>query len=441
MKIPFLNRFHELDKLNEHQNSPLVVLFGRRRVGKTELIKKWSTNLIHQKIYYSQAIEASEKAQIEQICEDLKGLFPESITISSWKEFLSLLTFVKTPCTIILDEFPYFIKTNPTVASQLQRWIDHHQVDHINLVILGSSQSMMDQIFLNSTSPLYERADLILHLRPLEYKYFCQAMELEICDPNSFELYSLVGGIPRYWKYAFKIKDPIALANKMYFGRDAYLENEPDRLLKDEDIHGMQAKTIFEIIGRGASKPSEIASKMEIHQTGLSKPLKILMNTHLIGRSIPFGENTRNSKKTLYEINDVAMAFWYGTYSPHRSRWHLYSQLDKSKLIHDHASRILEKFYLSLFPDAAVYWENNLEFDCVRFMEGNSKKIIISEIKHRVLSKQDRDTLENKVLKNYEQSKLKKLYPLGKIEILDTRDILNFSQLPLVSKYKDLDFN
>ena len=219
---------------------------------------------------------------------DFEGIIPEGLTASSWMELFPILSLIREDCVIVIDEFPYLVRTTSSLPSQLQRWIDHKQPDCVQLVLLGSSQTMMNDIFLSSSSPLFERANQIIHLQPMSYKHFCEALTIDPRQIDSFEKFSLIGGVPKYWAHIDKDWDVCKIADELYFKKGAHLESEPDRLLKDEDISGMQAKAIFEALGRGAQRPSEIANRLGIKQTGLSKPMNILLQTSLVTRALPF---------------------------------------------------------------------------------------------------------------------------------------------------------
>ncbi len=422
MKAKFINRHLELKTLNQSR-AKLIVVFGRRRIGKTTLIEKWGEG---KNFSYTQAIEGSEVVQIEQMVSDLKAIIPDGIHPRTWNELLSSLKHGKGRRIIVLDEFPYLVRTNGSLPSLLQKWVDHDQPNEVQLVVLGSSQNMMHSLFLNSTSPLYERADLILKLEPMSYKHFCEACDYDALDMESFLKFSIIGGIPRYWTYMKGLKSVIDLAEQLFFEKSARLEDEPDRLLKDEEIVGQQAKAIFESIGRGAAKPSEIAARMGIPQTALSKPLSILINSNLVSRILPFAETPRNAKKTIYTMDDYALRFWYQVYSPHRSRWNHYERDFKMKLIRDHASKVLEDEYRKLFPEGARYWEgDSMEFDCVRYTPKNVKKIIITEIKLKQLSENLKTSLEKEIREKFLSSKLSKVFQLDHVEVLGGEDILS----------------
>lgn len=398
------------------------MVFGRRRIGKTTLVDRWGAS---QPYCYSQAIEGSESIQISQITADLADVLPRGLNPRSWAELLPILSLISRKCVIAIDEFPYLVKSQPSLPSRLQKWLDHDRPKNLRLILLGSSQTMMNSLFLNSSAPLYERADLILHIQPMGYRFFCQAIGADHLDINQFEKYSLVGGVPRYWASVKPQESVEDLAERLFFGRFAQLESEPDRLLKDEDINGMQAKSILECVGRGAHKPSEIAARMGIEQTALSKPLQVLLHTSLIKRSLPFGESTRNAKRTLYSIADYALMFWYGSFSPHRSRWHVYSAERKHQIIHVHASFVLEDAYRSLFADGARYWDGKAaEFDCVRHAPNDSTQLIITEIKHREIKTSEKAKLTQEIAKKFSESKLASKYGLAHIEIFGTAEVL-----------------
>ena len=422
--MKFVNRTSELDLLNATRPG-LTVVFGRRRIGKTALVEKW---IAGKSAVYSQAIEGAQSLQIDQLVSDVHQILPEGIVPKNWSEFLAGLSLCIEPTIFVLDEFPYLVKTSPELPSLLQSWIDHKMPEDFKLVLLGSSQTMMHDVFLDSRSPLYERAGSILHLKELSYVDYCKALEIECLDLDSFENFSLVGGIPKYWELISPTLKAEVNATSLFFQKSARLEAEPDRLLRDEGISGQQARSIFESIGRGASRPSEIASRMGLHQSSLSGAMQLLTHASMVARETPFGENPEKSKKSLYKISDVALRFWYNVFSPHRSRWHLYSPEKKSLLVHEHASTVLEDIYRSFYPDAARYWEGqSIEIDSVRYDPLNIKSIIISEIKHRDLNDARRQQERNKLEDKYKRSKLSKKYDLSEIEVLDTRDVLELA--------------
>jgi AAA+ ATPase superfamily predicted ATPase len=335
MKLTFTNRTAELKELDAAATaSGLLVVFGRRRVGKTRLLAHW---LKPHHGLYSQAIEAAKETQLEQVFRDIQDRLTTAIVPKSWAELFELLTLQKRQLIFCLDEFPYLVAADPSLPSVLQRWLDHDKPRHFLLILSGSSTRMMNDLFLNRSAPLYGRARKLLHIEPMSYAAFCMACRLNPADMESFTRFALVGGIPKYWEFVESKASAIDLADELFFGFAPYLDQEPVRILRDEGISGANAVSVLEVIGRGAEKPSEMAARLGTVQTNLSRLLQQLLDASVLAREIPFGESPRSTKKTRYRIQDPALRFWFRVYSPHRTRWQHYSKAEKLKLLHDHS--------------------------------------------------------------------------------------------------------
>ena len=144
------------------------------------------------------------------------------------------------------------------------------------------------------------------------------------------------------------------------------MEQEPQRILRDEGVIGLNAVAVLEAVGRGAERPSEIASRLGTAQTNLSRLLQQLLDASILARELHFGESVRSTRRILYRIQDPTMRFWFRVFSPHQSRWRTYTATQKRKLIHDHAATVFEDVCRARFPGAQRYWESNLELDLVR---------------------------------------------------------------------------
>ncbi len=408
MDIKFLNRNKDIDDFKQEVHAAnLVVLMGRRRIGKTELICEWARR--GGVMAYSQAIEkASPQQQIQQIWADIKSWVPIEIEPKTWEELLNLMALPKQELVFVFDEFPYLVASDASLPSRIQKWLDHHCPRHITLCLAGSSQTMMQQLFFDDKSALYGRARRILNIRPLAYRYFCEALDAEPMSQSSFLHYSMVGGIPKYWRAFQPHWQPQEAADHLFFGDNAFFDNEMLRLTSDENISSASSMAALEAIGRGAHKPSEIAGRLAIKQTSLNKVLSSLVASHLVKREIPFGESERSSKRSLYRVVDPFVLFHYGVYSPHRSRWSVYELATKQKLLGDHASQIFEEIYRSLFPSAARYYEGgDIEIDCVRYTSEST--IRVSEIKFRTVGAQEKSSLIERLRKNVARSQLARL--------------------------------
>ena len=418
VRLAFTNRTRELESLDASARvGGLVVLFGRRRVEKTRLLTHW---LEKRSGVYSQAIEAAVPMQIEQTVRDIGSALPQGIQPKTWMEFFELLRYGPAETVLCLDEFPYLVASDPSLPSVAQRWLDHHRPEGFTLVLSGSSTGAMNDCFLNRAAPLYQRARKLIHLEPMDYAAFCGACGLDRSSRESFTRYALVGGIPKYWEFVEAGATALNLAEELFFGRSAFLEDEPVRILREERIAGLTPLSVLEAVGRGASKTSEIAARLGTAQTNLGRTLQQLLDASLLEREIPFGESLRTTKKTHYRIGDPALRFWFRVYSPHRSLWHRLTIEEKTKLLHDHAATVFEDYCRSRHPDAARYWEAGAEFD---FLRKDGDGVVVSEVKFKKLTAAEKTGLKKQLAEKWKSSAAAHRYPRATFEILDNSEL------------------
>lgn len=419
MELSFTNRGAELKELDRAATTGgLLVVFGRRRVGKTRLLAHW---LSQRGGYYSQAVESTSDIQLEQTYRDIQPQLSTSVQPKSWAEFFEILGLQKKKRWILcLDEFPYLVAADPSLPSVLQRWLDHSQPKQSLVILSGSSTRMMNDVFLDRSAPLYGRARKLLHVQPMSYAAFCRACRLIPGEIESFARFALVGGTPKYWEFVDPAASVLELADELFFGFAPYLDQEPARILRDEGISGLNALSLLESIGRGAEKPSEIAARLGTAQTNLSRVLQQLLDSSILERELPFGESVRSTKRTRYRIHDPTLRFWFRVYSPHRSRWHGYPEPVKQKLLHDHVSTVFEDFCRQRFPDASRYWEGDLEFDFVRSeTHGDGKAtLIVSEVKWKEIALEEQQQIVKHLEQTWQRSGLRDKYANVAFEVL-----------------------
>jgi AAA+ ATPase superfamily predicted ATPase len=384
MHVEFVDRAREMAELNAAARSGgLLVVYGRRRVGKTRLLRRW---LETRGGLYSQAIEAQGDMQLQQVFQDLGPRLGTQIVPKTWSELLEILALQKRRWIACLDEFPYLTGVDPSLPSRLQAWLDHSLPRGCLLILAGSSTRMMHDLFLHRASPLYGRARKILHVEPMDYAAFCQACGQDAENPASFEKFACVGGIPKYWEFVEPRQNVTRLAESLYFDFAPYMEQEPQRILRDEGVAGLNALAVLEAVGRGAERPSEIASRLGTAQTNLSRLLQQLMDASILHRELPFGESVRSTKKVLYRIQDPTLRFWFRVFSPHQSLWRSYPAAQKRKLIHDHAATVFEDTCRARYPGARRHWESGLEIDLVAPDPEDRRGLFVAEVKWRRLT-------------------------------------------------------
>jgi AAA+ ATPase superfamily predicted ATPase len=413
----FVNRERELAALDRAAaDGGLLVVFGRRRVGKTRLLREW---LQQHDGAYTQAIEAPVDLQLEQVMQDIRLHVATDIVPKSWAEVLEVLALQKKPWRLCLDEFPYLTSVDSSLPSRLQRFLDHQMPKGCLLMLSGSSTGMMHNLFLHRAAPLYGRARRVLHVTPMDYAAFCRARRLDPEDADSFERFAMVGGIPKYWEFVDAEADAVALAEALFFGFSSYMEQEPHQLLRDEGVAGLNALAVLEAVGRGAERPSEIASRLNTKQTNLSRLLQQLLDASMLTRELPYGESVRSTKRVLYRIVDPSTRFWFRVYSPHQSRWLTYAVKEKRTLIHAHAASVFEDICRAQVLGAQRYWESGAEFDLVGVDPQNDKGLLVAEIKWRHVTPAERRRLTDSLTQRWARTSVAARHPRVRFDVID----------------------
>lgn len=220
------NEIYELERvLNPETPAKFVVVYGRRRLGKSTLIKRV---LMPEDIYYM-ALDLVDNVQISILQDLLSQKFPEMgmTKFTGWEELLLMLNrLTERQFTLCLDEFPYLVKHSPALPSILQKIIDSKNLKY-NIVICGSSQRMMQDMILSQSEPLYGRADAIIDVRPIPLPYLQHGFHI---DPiATIEEYAVWGGVPRYWELREEYPSLMEAIRGMLLGPTAVLYEEPKK--------------------------------------------------------------------------------------------------------------------------------------------------------------------------------------------------------------------
>jgi AAA+ ATPase superfamily predicted ATPase len=316
--MKFVDRLEELKRLSAALNSAtpsFVVVYGRRRLGKSTLIKKV---LSPADVYYM-AGQTERSHQIELLAKEIGLRFEgfDRVVYPHWNALFEALNFrAQERFTLCLDEFPYMAKSSPELPSLLQKLIDSKTLRY-NIVLCGSSQQLMQGLFLDAASPLYGRADQILKLSPIPVSYL---REVLVCPAQeAIEEYAVWGGVPRYWEIRLQSSSLNEAIKYNLLNAQGLLFDEPYRLFIDDMRDIVQAATLLSFIGNGVNRLSEIAARTNKPATSLSGPLDNLITLGYIQREIPFGDSPRNSKKGLYKVADPFMDFYFRFVVPNRS--------------------------------------------------------------------------------------------------------------------------
>ena len=320
MKLRFLDRIDERKRLARAlraQGGALAVLYGRRRCGKSTLIQQVAGP---HDVYYL-ADQREPALQIRDLAAEIARLVPgfSSAAYMSWDSLLQNLNHrLDRRISLCLDEFPYLVQLSPELPSLLQKYIDLPGAKNLNIILCGSSQGMMRGLVLDKAAPLYGRAVEILKIQPLQAGWIRQGLGLKGAD--AVEAFSLWGGVPRYWELASQFATLEDAICELVLDRNGILHDEPLRLLVDDMRSAVQPYSLLSVIGQGCHRMSEIAGRLGKPATSLNRPLAHLMDLGYVRREIPFGENEKSTKRSLYKISDPFLTFYFRFLQPNKSR-------------------------------------------------------------------------------------------------------------------------
>lgn len=309
----------ELDQLYSQNSFQLFVLYGRRRVGKTSLLREFCKD--KKAIFYS-AEQSNEKLNLEKFSTLVFQHYRES-TLEPFTSWENALVYINNrqqeePLVLVFDEFPYLANINPTILSVLQHLIDHKlQFGKIFLVLCGSYMGFMEREVLGAKSPLFGRRTAQLHMKPFDYHTSVKFLK-GFTDEEKLMLYGAFGGTAMYLQQVRSDKSLKENIQNVFLKPIGYLYEEPLLLLRQEVQEPGVYCAIIEAIAGGASKSNEIATKTGEEAAKCLKYMKTLQELGIVEKETPFGEK-ESSRKTLYSLSDFMFRFWYRYVASNRS--------------------------------------------------------------------------------------------------------------------------
>lgn len=366
--MAFYCREEELRKLNRRYSDDrfeCIIIYGRRRVGKTALINEFCKD--KPTIFFS-ALNTTEKENLEAFSKAIMSYErpgAEDVPIfKSYDSALEELTILseKERVVVVIDEYPYLAKAKPAISAMLQHLIDHKwNESKMYLILCGSSMSFMENQVLGNESPLYGRRTGQFKIEPLDYKdtaVFHPSMSIE----DKALIYGITGGIPHYInKLDVRTSLDEALLNN-FFERSSYLYEEPGNLLKQELREPAIYNAIIKSIAEGASRLNDITTKVGEDNPVVSKYLKTLMDLGIVKKETPITE--KPGKKTIYLLADNFFRFWY-RFVPANI-----SSIDSGRIMNTYPKAVKQYFtdYMGLIfekmcQDYLLYYAENLPIE------------------------------------------------------------------------------
>lgn len=383
----FHNRTKELDQLEKFylsEDKEFMVVYGRRRLGKTRLLKEFTKK--YSGLFFScplcTAKEALRLFQMQMV-SSLKEPLLSQTSFPGWPEAFKYAfeQATRNKMIIVLDEFPYLMRSVPGIDSIVQHLWDNTE-DAVKLILCGSHVSVMRDHVMGVKAPLYGRRTYTINLGPMSFA------DISLFYPKvSFEeyvhWYALFGGVPAYAERASKFQNAESALIDMVLSPDGNLYQEPDFLVNEELREPGVYFSVLRSLASGQTKPNQISQDAGVLHSSINKYLDTLRKMHIIEKRIPITEkNPTKSTKGLYFIRDNFLKFWFRYIFPNKTiielgngkaLFHQMIKKDLNILLgHIYEDICIQKFQTDSQDISGYkainmgrYWDKNIEIDII----------------------------------------------------------------------------
>jgi AAA+ ATPase superfamily predicted ATPase len=328
-----------LDNLWETTNATLLILYGRRRVGKTRLLTHWMKHHSDQAIYWV----AEPTSALDQLRSFSQALYnhttpdtpaPLDFTYANWEQALRQVALLagESRLALVIDELPYLMAVNPTITGTLQKtWDQWLSKANLILALSGSQMGLMQEM-LSYQEPLYGRATAQLRLPPMPYGDTREFFP-DYRAKDRVAVYSIWGGVPAYWERLDASASIVDNVRTQLLPANTLMQEEPGLLLRDfiSDPHNYVG--IMRAIAGGANTQKRIASRTGLAKGHISKYLSVLRNTGFVARQVPVTEEEAKSRRGRYFVTDPYLRFYYRFFAAYQAKLALGEQQQILSLI------------------------------------------------------------------------------------------------------------
>jgi hypothetical protein len=312
--LKFVDRESEkrfLEDSYKKEGLQVIIIYGRRRVGKTELIKEFIKD---KDAVYFLADQRGTAKNLERFAKQLQDFFSlPPLKIGSFEDVFKIVAgnAKKKKVIMVIDEFSYLIEKDPALTSVFQFGLDEVLKEtNTFLILCGSSMGMMERSVLSYKSPLYGRRTGQIKLKPVEFKdlksFFPKYSVKEL-----IEAYGILGGVPAYLKLFDPNVGVFKNIENTFFIKEHLFYQEPEIILKEELREPKVYLNLLEAMAKGKTKLTDISNFAGINAKDAGSYLNVLMELDLVERIYPVTEKKSKSKKTLYFIKDNFFVFWF----------------------------------------------------------------------------------------------------------------------------------
>jgi AAA+ ATPase superfamily predicted ATPase len=397
--LEFIDRDAELAFLEgkwRERNAQLVVLWGKRRVGKTELVKQFIQGKPH---VYFLSESTSGQEQLKRFSRALGGFFQEPLLetrgFGDWEESFAFVRAKAKRFVLAVDEFPYLVVSNPGVLTLFQKaWDEYWSKSNVFLILMGSSITMMENEVLGYRSPLYGRRTGQWRVDPMNFEAVSAFREQKPFT-DRLSHFAVAGGIPAYW---LKFNPRMGFSSNLE--RRVLMKGEPlydevEFILREELREPRIYFALLQAVSQGKRKLSEIMNATGIPQSAANKYLSVLADLRIVEREVPVTEEKPlKSKKGLYAITDDFFRFWFRFVFPRRAELEMGRITEVRQRIMDELSVYLGSVYEKVarqqlrrhlngrFAFSAIgrWWDRNAEIDVVA-LDPEQNAILFGEVK------------------------------------------------------------
>lgn len=392
----FANRVKELKLLNDEYSSSkfsFTVLYGRRRVGKTTLLKEFIKD--KPSIYFLATLENFNVVLNrfkDIVAEFLQDSLLKSLELTDIKQLFKYLSNKKfdKKLIIIIDEFQYLSKIDSSIPSQFQYIMDELLKDkNIHLILCGSIISMMYEQTLSYNSPLYGRRTSDIKLEAIEFDYLKEFFNNKSKE-ELIELYSVLYGVPKYLEMFRDSGNIFKSIETNILNPNGYLYNEPQFILQNEVNEPITYFSILEAIANGEHKIGNIAGKLNKNVQNITSFISKLIELDIIYKDVPITEsNPLKSKKGLYFIKDNFFRFWFSYVLPYKSQLEIGNTNYVLSILKENFNSFISPIYEKLaikylmnnynLIKCGRWWDKDTEIDAVGIAQDY---LIVAECKY-----------------------------------------------------------
>lgn len=407
--MKFLGREKEILGLEKEyaRDGGFVVIYGRRRIGKTTLIKQFIKS---KTAFYFLATKEVESQSMKRFAGVIARTTGNSVmqkaAFSDWLDLFQAVADYKPneKKVLVIDEFPYLVKVNDSFPSILQNaWDEILKDSNVMLILCGSLISMMKKHALSYESPLYGRRTAQMRIAPLPFTTVYTSQKLSFTD--AVEQYSITGGVPKYMEFFSDTQPLYDQIKENILSKNGFLYEEPNFLLTDEVQVPTNYFSIIKVIADGNHKLGTIAGILGLETSALTPYLKTLSELGFIEKQVPVTEkNAEKTRKGLYFISDNLLRFWFRYVYPYKGELELDNiQISLDELNKDFREKfvafayedICKEIFAKLCSDKKIdftpskigsYWLNdyggNTQID-VMAVDTVNKRLFAGECKYR----------------------------------------------------------